>query len=282
LKDDLFAVRWSDQSWREVLRLICGMIDERFARELVVYLANLVYEFKDHPRRRALLIELAAQCFAELRNADPALVPGLRYLLWNRGEVDRDPDVRRKAVEVVGKYFMADRDALRFLRDRAIRDLDERWRVRRAAITALNKHPAGDKETMEVFADRAAHDEDPEVRSAAIFALTRLLRTDEQTVLFLHERVAAEDDAYVRGAAVRELGEYFHDDPRIFNCCARTVEDPESLVRYMAVRALVKYFRDEETRALLLDRAAHDPSPPADAPEGHADVRDTALEPLTQ
>ena len=37
LKTDVYGKHWEDQSWHEVLRLICGMVDEKWAGEIIVY-----------------------------------------------------------------------------------------------------------------------------------------------------------------------------------------------------------------------------------------------------
>lgn len=69
LKSDLYGVHWKDESWHEVLRLVCGMISTKFAAEIIDYLANDLdrpwpKEFKEVPWN----IALAVQCFAEVRN----------------------------------------------------------------------------------------------------------------------------------------------------------------------------------------------------------------------
>jgi energy-coupling factor transporter ATP-binding protein EcfA2 len=40
LKQEVYGAHWREQSWHEVLRLICGMIDENFAIEIIDYLAG--------------------------------------------------------------------------------------------------------------------------------------------------------------------------------------------------------------------------------------------------
>ena len=43
LKTDVYGKHWEDQSWHEVLRLICGMVDEKWTGEMIERLANDVY-----------------------------------------------------------------------------------------------------------------------------------------------------------------------------------------------------------------------------------------------
>ncbi|MEI6332819.1 MAG: hypothetical protein WCP16_26540, partial [Pseudanabaena sp. ELA645] len=40
LRDDVFGQHWQDETWNEVLRLICGMIDPKFAGMLIEFLTE--------------------------------------------------------------------------------------------------------------------------------------------------------------------------------------------------------------------------------------------------
>ena len=66
LINEVFGAHWQDESWHEVLRLICGMIDVIFADEIINYLIDLdvdnsgLYNFSN--------LLLAVKCFEELRN----------------------------------------------------------------------------------------------------------------------------------------------------------------------------------------------------------------------
>jgi hypothetical protein len=69
LKHEVFGRHWDDSSWREVLRLIAGTINERWIAEIVIFLVDEVnlpwpWNFGDKPPRN---IALAAQCLAENR-----------------------------------------------------------------------------------------------------------------------------------------------------------------------------------------------------------------------
>lgn len=47
LKTDVYGKHWEDQIWREVLRLIWDMIDQRFVREIIEYLTKSAYRIPD-------------------------------------------------------------------------------------------------------------------------------------------------------------------------------------------------------------------------------------------
>ncbi len=70
LRHDVYGAHWEEQTWHEVLRLICGIIDEKFAGEIIYYLTDTL----NHPpyeklsERSLRNITLAVQCLSEVRN----------------------------------------------------------------------------------------------------------------------------------------------------------------------------------------------------------------------
>jgi hypothetical protein len=38
VKDDVFGLHWKDESWHEVLRLVAGMVGDKQAEELILFL----------------------------------------------------------------------------------------------------------------------------------------------------------------------------------------------------------------------------------------------------
>jgi HEAT repeat protein len=69
LKADVFGRHWEDEAWREVLRLICGMLDERFTAEMIDFLIDVYGPWParcgQRPPRNLIL---ATGCLAEVRN----------------------------------------------------------------------------------------------------------------------------------------------------------------------------------------------------------------------
>lgn len=69
---------WKDESWHEVLRLICGMIDEKFAGELIEHLIALSEkrtkmindDFFENDADKIALIDLAIKCMGEIKNLE--------------------------------------------------------------------------------------------------------------------------------------------------------------------------------------------------------------------
>jgi len=118
-KQEVYGKHWEDQSWHEVLRLICGMIDERWAGEIIDYLTHDAYPSwpRIHAKRPPWNIALAAQCLVELRNlsviAEPAkrlldaLCSLIDYFMTGRPkpELDKLRDPILSAVESIGSNW---------------------------------------------------------------------------------------------------------------------------------------------------------------------------------
>ncbi|MFL6333477.1 MAG: NACHT domain-containing protein [Pyrinomonadaceae bacterium] len=66
LSRDIYGAHWEDQTWHEVLRLICGMIDEEFAGIVIRELARQTAD--DIEASLPWNLALAWQCLNELRN----------------------------------------------------------------------------------------------------------------------------------------------------------------------------------------------------------------------
>ncbi|NJO79957.1 MAG: NACHT domain-containing protein [Cyanobacteria bacterium RM1_2_2] len=71
LRDEIFGQHWQDETWHEVLRLICGMIDTKFAGELIEFLMTREVDgaqpdlFSETEIKNLLL---ATQCLIEVEN----------------------------------------------------------------------------------------------------------------------------------------------------------------------------------------------------------------------
>jgi predicted NACHT family NTPase len=68
LKSDVFGRHWEDETWWEVLRLICGQLDEKFTAQLLDFLVQAgeprASRRDGQPPRNLIL---AIECLAEVR-----------------------------------------------------------------------------------------------------------------------------------------------------------------------------------------------------------------------
>ena len=103
LKQDVFASRWHNSSWHEVLSLIVGQIHITFGKEIIEYLLAQDGEAKDFSN-----IFLAAKCCEDMR--DFRQIPETQNQLIEKLQsvVDSQPDVsdniRNQARAIIEKY----------------------------------------------------------------------------------------------------------------------------------------------------------------------------------
>jgi predicted NACHT family NTPase len=63
LRDEVFGQHWQDETWYEVLRLICGMIDVKFAGQLIEFLMG-----QDSKLNNFENVLLGSECLLEIKN----------------------------------------------------------------------------------------------------------------------------------------------------------------------------------------------------------------------
>ena len=184
LKTEVFGRHWNDEKWQEVLRLIAGMIEEKKAEELILYLMSL-----DGRSAYQRNLFLAAGCLGEVRN--------------------------RKALQTTS-------DAL-FQRviDEGVRikvevfppgEILEMWRTPNTAIACLARvwRTEGAKDWLK---SAAAEDPDSTVRLTAMDELAHGWRNDPEVLHLLKDRARADENLFTRAAALLALARGWKDDP---------------------------------------------------------------------
>ncbi len=270
LRDEVFAVRWQEESWREVLRLIAGMVGDRQAAVLIRYLTRsanphwqqALKEREEPPGNLALALE----CLAEARN--------LRVL------EDECTDLLRAILEAVSLPGENEGGALSSLlnerilpaaeeirlpdaveqwytgrADRVFRSLKSPWLpywVARLATVWITRRT--------LLVERATNDEDEYVRSAALYALARGWADRDDTRTLLTGRATKDEHYFVRSAALDALARGWadRDDTRIL-LTGRATKDENHVARNVALEALARGWADrDDTRTLITGRATKD------------------------
>jgi HEAT repeat protein len=284
LKQEVFARHWEDASWREVLRLIAGMVAERFAGELVVFLGRDAYRpwprvFGDRPPRN---IALAVQCLAEIRNLhavdeQASLIARVLMSLFEYSsgvdDLGRDVLLEREivpAAEAIGEVWPDRETYLEWYRARwrTVASLPISGYAARIAVALFPR-------SREVQALLLEHlrTTDPALHRAGTDGLTRMLWVNPDLLPVLRNWAVNDTGGRVRQAAMQVLTAVRADDPEVLALLReRAVHDPDPDVRQTAMRALTAVRADDpEVLALLRERAVHDPDP---------DVRQTAVQTL--
>ncbi len=114
LKEKIFAKRWTDEAWREIIILITGKISEKFAAELIDSLVE-----KDGKSRDFDNLLIACECLQNVRNrslikeTDRKLLDKLKDLLTRQPGIKNE--IRNKVVAVVKATWHDDSETLQWV-----------------------------------------------------------------------------------------------------------------------------------------------------------------------
>lgn len=268
----LFDIHCRDDDWREVLRLICGQIDEQFVghiagaiggslspqsrdlEELKVssqrfrFAYSLVQEVCRHDSTLQCLDELVTEYAADrvqviFSRVEWAIESGSR-------EISPEPMVWPDLASV----FFENREYVVSLA--CERHCLNHCGVRASALRMLaDQWPDG--ETRELLAQRAVQDDDRMPRRAAISMLAEKW-PDETTRELLTVRTAKDDDESLRCATLLMLSAMWPDETTRELLERRAVEDVHESPRSVALKTLAEKWPDKTTRELLAQQAVQD------------------------
>jgi predicted NACHT family NTPase len=259
IKTEVFGNHWQDESWREVLRLIAGMIlDPKNVGEIIEYLMAQPGESANFAN-----LFLAADCLAEVRNrkaiteiADRLLKKLKEFAKQVTQYVRRDHNLNaklsEKAINAIAINWKNDPNTLIWLqqliqsddddyyaRAIAVRELargwhdhpetlpilqqliqsDDHWFVRTTAMEKLARGRHDHPETLPILQQLIQSDDHKYLRSTAVRALARGWHDHPETLPILQQLIQSDDHELVRGTAVGELARGWHDHPEIFELC---------------------------------------------------------------
>ena len=287
----VFADRWNDPAWHEVLVLIAGMIPTPFAGAAISRLLSADPASPIQPATIPTHLHLAIRCLGEVRKPGDIAAQGQA--------------LSRELISLLETYDANKRSyPLQSLTDSLLsaavpiltklgpnwagRRIYEDWYLARGQYLlpgdydpelayasarmyfALLGHG---QEADEALRASAVTGSVPDVRRAAVEALAAGWHEDPDTALLLHGRATSDWQESVRRAAVEALATGWHDDPGTAPLLRdRATTDWHENVRKAAIEALATGWHDDPgTAPLLRDRATTD---------WHENVRQAAIEAL--
>ncbi|WP_234441466.1 HEAT repeat domain-containing protein, partial [Streptomyces scabiei] len=280
LLHDVFAGKWPDPAWHEVLLLLAGMIDERFAAQAIDHLLSAipsgVITLADDEALNALV--LAARYLGEVRLLG-VLAPQSRAVVeilirmlegCSAQEVTfispfDKVDSIRSAFLPLGPHWAGHRPYISWYESRGqhLFAEDENFLVINTLVTisariAVSLFRAdADFATIRKWACQANM---PTIRAVALQEISDGWPDDLDTLALLRERAVRDRTAMVRSEAVGALARGWADDPGTLALLRdRAVQDEDAEVRSEAVRTLAFVRADDpDTLALLRERAVQD------------------------
>ncbi|MEM8718096.1 MAG: NACHT domain-containing protein [Cyanobacteria bacterium P01_G01_bin.39] len=176
---DIFSKHWQDESWHEVLRLITGMIDSKFAGEIIEFLMQQ----KDHSGENNNLL-IAANCLIEVRNRT-AIESISRQLLTDMKSVVETEYKQEKGenfLYTIAYVWKENLTTYNWLEEQ-VKD-NSNYRIRANALQAITK-VFNDKNTWKLLQYLARFDKTITVRKLAVENILKKQADDENTLPFI-------------------------------------------------------------------------------------------------
>ena len=271
LKIEVFGGHWHDQSWHEVLRLICGMLDPNFAAKIIEYLTEpITPEAGEAPNEAPPWnLALAVQCLSEVRN--PRQVSEPAELLLRRVCDLFDSDMRRPpkkfafikhqivpSAELIGPSWPRNEVLAEVLRDR--RSFRYSYIYDRSFGTFIGAVGRGSALVHREVLNYAENDRQ-EQRVLAPFALSCGWRDENGTLPLLQAMADRDSDQTVRYAALYALSEHYTRHPDTLPMLrTHAVNGEFTFERSAALSGLAKQYNDDRSAfELLRERALCEP-----------------------
>jgi HEAT repeat protein len=290
LRDDVFARYWQDETWHEVLKLICGLLEPEQAGYLVEFLMDrevdradylyLNFVFRDEKcadKEAFQHLQLAIECWAEVKSPESSTAKNLKKKL--KGEIESQSKISlshpaaKLLLDLIGKYYHKEPETLTWLKDIALNAQDEY--VRQAAVESIGEYYHKEPETLTCLKDIALNAQDEYVRQAALRSIGEYYHKEPETLNCLQQIALNAQHEDIRSTAVESIGKYYHKEPETLNCLQQiALNDQDQWVRWLAVKSIVKYYHTERESLNCLQQVALN-----DQDEG---VRSTAVESIVK
>ncbi len=214
LTTEVFGKHWHDKNWHEVLRLICSMIEPKFAGEIIDYLISLNSK-KNQDKYLCLL--LAADCLNEVRNrheiknTDKQLLDRFKQLILGS-------NIHPSIIKSIIKTFAIVWKDSSYLRKLALSN--KNTFVSAQAIKILARDFTNESETIRIIKKIAlfSHDtvQDTEIKNEALKQLVINYKDDPDTIGIVRKFIIDEQNEFSIITGIEVIVEYFPQDPFCF------------------------------------------------------------------
>jgi predicted NACHT family NTPase len=267
LINEVFGNHWQDESWHEVLRLICGMIDPRFAEKIIDYLLkqrvinNIViqknisnvsnYDEAQYLEREkgVIILIVAANCFAEVKNKKLiyTISDKLLYSLKNTIEKEKAPFFTPKRamnlISLIATIWQDHSETLSWLKNCLKKEQQSYIPI--SVIYVIAKEWKEDPETLSWLKDRAVQDKNEYVRQAAVNVIAKEWKEDPETLSWLKNRAVQDKNEYVRQIAVKVIAQgWKRDHSTLLLLKNDALCDKSSRVRLVAIEAIIQDWKE--------------------------------------
>ncbi|MBD2328492.1 NACHT domain-containing protein [Alkalinema sp. FACHB-956] len=257
LRDEVFGGHWQDETWHEVLRLICGAIDSQFAGQLIESLIGLKRsDRKDSNRLEQELysISLAIECFAQIHNSQPSqrvsnvLLEATQQVFLAENYSSWYPLELIRMGNAVSSIWKEDQELLEWL----ISHLESSTPFAIFALSAISK---GWRNSIDVprFLIDLAHKNYTHASSEAVSELARSWKSDPRTLPLLKTLIRQKKN--IRQPAIHALARGWKDEPdTLLTLQVIACDGDDPFAQHIAVRGMLTVWEANlDVRKFLLD-----------------------------
>lgn len=252
LRDEVFGQHWQDETWQEVLRLICGMVDSCFAEEIIYFLLDrkiegnkFMVQYADMERlepQGIAQILLAIDCIYEMPNPTQSI----RLSIINRLKIEiQNPSLPLsvssswKLVDSLVKLGKEEQGVLEWLISLTEKEsIDTETCI--FPLVARNYHE--DLKVLEWLMKSVELHVNPVVRWKATEAIQYYEPLNSNIFQLLLKSAKCDQEGVVRWAAINVLGNLYPGEPKTLETLIdRILNDDFDMVRSNAIRTMIQH-----------------------------------------
>ena len=258
LQHKIFGQHWQKETWREVLRLICGMVDEKVAGSLLEFLLKRESEAEDF---RNLI--LASNCLSEVRNQTivktvaQKIIKSLRILASRMANPENIPlktntlASYRLVILTLAEISSHKLDFLDFLKlhiqSRKVGYHPD------PVMEVIGRNFKEDSSVLAWLKNQVESAQEWAIKSAVIQGLAMGWRTDPDTLPLLCSCLKSESESrWLKRVSAYMLGQFFQNEQAVLSLLKRCLQSKDYVLRGAAIGSIARHYRDDpETFPLI-------------------------------
>lgn len=283
LRDEIFGLHWQDDTWHEVLRLICGMIDAKFVGKLTEFLVELKIDrshFLDDfnmyrppgnylSNKAVRNFVLASECLSEIQNqsqiveASDKLLRQLQHEVISPTPYPLGSDAAKDMATCIGRIWQGNPTVLAWLKN-SVENFEvnsSRFCVRQLTF-AIAQYWQKDPDTLP-WLQKQIQDGHPDwgVREGSVKAIAQFWKVNSETLPWLKFLALHHELWAIRRGAMQSLARDWKDDPDTLTIVRNLAQYDESwAVRNAAINTLEQFWKNNlELLELFCEIAINDP-----------------------
>ena len=258
---DVFG-HWYEEAWHEVLRLIAGMVEAKFAAEIIDFLLGqnvnreaFIYD-KRIKKQGLLNILLAANCFVEVRNRNLITITSNKLLKRLQHEIEQEDtykfnyETASSLINIIATTWKDIPEMLIWLKD-CLKLASDSF-IPESAVKIIAQEWKEDPNTLPWLKDCAINDKNNNVRGVAVKIIAQEWKEDPNTLPWLKDCAINDKNNNVRGVVVKIIAQEWKDQVGILHWLKDIAINEKDLdVIIVATQSITQNWKDN-SEALLL------------------------------